>query len=340
MAIRRHAFGTKGGHRFMETLIIGAGSLGSLLAARLSAAGVPVTLFGRPSPHLSRIASKWLTVEEPAGSRLTVRLRTGSYEHPVRLPALAIVAVKTWATEDALRRIIPSLDQVEAVLTLQNGLGNAQRIKAILPARTRVLTGVTTQGALRTEPGVVRDTGPGDTWIGSEFLNEDPGALDIAKRVAATLDGAGWKASAVEDILPHLWMKLATNAALNPLTALTRVSNGEIANDPNLAQLAAYLATEAAAVASALGIQIDDPVGQALEVARATGENRSSMLRDIEQRRRTETEAITGAIHELGEAYGVNTPITTMMTIMMYALERGISASAVEADPISTPAEE
>ena len=324
----------------METLILGAGSLGSLLAARLSAAGVPVTLFGRPSPHLSRIASKWLTVEESAGSRLTVRLRTGSYGHPVRRPALAIVAVKTWATEDALRPLLPALDQVDAVLTLQNGLGNAQRIRAVLPSSVRVLTGVTTQGALRTDAGVVRDTGAGGTWIGSEFLEDDPGALDQAARVATMLDGAGWRSSAVADILPHLWMKLATNSAINPLTALTRVSNGEIARDPNLAQLAAYLATEAATVAATLGIQIDDPVETALDVARATGENRSSMLRDIEQGRRTETEAITGAIHELGEADGVNTPITTMMTILMYALERGIAASASEAEPMPAPAEE
>jgi 2-dehydropantoate 2-reductase len=312
----------------VETLIIGSGSLGSLLAARLSAAGTPVTLFGRPSPHLSRIASKWLTLEEPGGSRLTVRLRTGTYGQPIRRPSLAIVAVKTWATEDAVRPLIPALDQVDAVLTLQNGLGNAQRI------------GVTTQAALRTDAGVVRNTGNGDTWIGSEFIDEDPGALDVAARVAELLSNAGWAATAVPDILPRLWTKLAVNAAVNPLTALTRATNGEVADDPNLAQLAAYLASETAAVAAALGIPLQRPVETALEVARATGSNRSSMLRDIEQGRRTETEAITGAIHELGEAHGVNTPITTMMTILLYALERSVIAQEPEIEPTHAPAEE
>jgi 2-dehydropantoate 2-reductase len=324
----------------VETLVIGSGSLGSLLAARLSAAGVPVTLFGRPSPHLNRIASKWLTLEEPGGSRLTVRLRTGTYGQPIRRPALAIVAVKTWATEDALRPLVPALDQVDAVLTLQNGLGNAQRIKAMLPAHVRVLTGVTTQAALRADTGVVRNTGNGETWIGSEFIDDDPAAAEVAGRVADLFSGAGWPAVAVADILPHLWTKLAINAAVNPLTALTRTANRELADDPNLAQLAAYLASETAAVAAALGIPLQRPVETALEVARATGDNRSSMLRDIELGRRTETEAITGAIHELGEAHGVNTPITTMMTILLYALERSVLAQEPELEQTPAPAEE
>jgi 2-dehydropantoate 2-reductase len=324
----------------VETLVIGSGSLGSLLAARLSAAGVPVTLFGRPSPHLTRIAGKWLTVEEPAGSRLTVRLRTGTYGHPIRRPSLAIVAVKTWATEEAMRPLLPALQQAEAVLTLQNGLGNAQRLRQLLPERVRVLTGVTTQGALRTDPGVVRDTGSGETWIGSEFEPADQETHALAEKIAGMLADAGWPSVVVDDILPPLWTKLAINAAINPLTALTRVPNREIAEDPNLAQLAAYLASEAAAVAATLGIPLERPVERALEVARATGENRSSMLRDIELGRRTETEAITGAIHELGEAHGVNTPITTMMTIMLYALERSVVTPVESQENPPAPPEE
>ena len=108
---------------------------------------------------------------------------------------------------------------------------------------------------------------------------------------------------------------------------MTRSINGEVANNPNLAQLAAYLAGEAAAVAASLGIVLERPVERALEVARATGNNRSAMLRDIELGRRTETEAIIGAIHDLGEANGVNTPITTMMAIMVLALERNLLAA-------------
>jgi 2-dehydropantoate 2-reductase len=82
---------------------------------------------------------------------------------------------------------------------------------------------------------------------------------------------------------------------------------------------------------------LDRPVERALEVARATGQNRSSMLRDIDLGRRTETEAITGAVHELGEANGVNTPITTMMTIMLYALERNLIAAHETPTPTTEP---
>jgi len=308
-----------------------------LLAARLSAGGSPVTLFGRTSPHLERIASKWLTVEEPEGSRLTVRLRTATYGQSLRRPALAIVAVKTWATEDAIRPLLPALEQVEVVLTLQNGLGNAERLRNLLPRKTMILTGVTTQGAQRTDPGVVRDTGRGETWIGSEFAGDDSATFEMVTRIAGLLSASGWPANPVREVLPHLWTKLAVSAAINPLTALTRSINGEVANNPNLAQLAAYLAGEAAAVAASLGIVLERPVERALEVARATGNNRSAMLRDIELGRRTETEAIIGAIHDLGEANGVNTPITTMMAIMVLALERNLLAAQEPAFDPSEP---
>ena len=296
-----------------------------------------MTLFGRTSPHLERIAAKWLTVEEMEGSRLTVRLRTATYGQSLRRPDLAIVAVKAWATEDAIRPMLPALEQTGIVLTLQNGLGNAERLRAMLPNEVTILTGVTTQGAMRTDAGVVRDTGRGETWIGSEFAPTDAQTIERVTKVAALLTNAGWPANPTPEILPHLWMKLAINAAINPLTALTRSPNAAIADDPNLAQLAAYLASEAAAVAATLGIVLDRPVERALEVARATGANRSSMLRDIELGQRTEIDAISGAIHDLGEANGVNTPITTMMAIMLLALERNLLAAEPVADHSNEP---
>ncbi len=319
----------------METLVVGSGSIGSLLAARLGAAGAPVTLFGRPSPHLQRIAARWLTVEEPTGSLLTVRTRTGTYGRTIRRPALVVVAVKSWATEEALRPLIPALEHAQAIVTLQNGLGHARRIREILPDGPAVLTGVTTQSAWRTDAGVVRDLGRGETWIGDEA---SAGVSDIATQVATFLDGAGWPTSAVADVRPQLWRKQAVNAALQPLTALTRLATGEIARDPNLAQLATYLATETAAVAAALGVTVEDPVGAAIATAMLAGESRSSMLLDIEAGRRTETDAIIGAIHELGEEHGVNTPVTTMITMLMYALERGLTATLPPSTP--TPATE
>ena len=318
----------------LETLVVGSGSLGSLIAARLGAAGAPVTLFGRPSPHLTRIAARWLTVEEPNRSRLTVRTRTGTYGRTIRRPALVIVAVKSWATEEALRPLIPALDQAQAILTLQNGLGNAGRIRDLLPNGPAILTGVTTQGAWRVDHGVVRDLGPGETWIGDELGAE--GAAAIAAQVAAFLGGAGWPATAVPDIRPHLWRKQAINAAIGPLTALTRLATGEIGRDPNLAQLAAYLATETADVAAALGITVEDAAGAAVAAAIGAGDTRSSMLLDIEAARRTETDAITGAIHELGEELGVNTPVTTMVTMLMYALERSLAAQSTTPTPPAT----
>ena len=81
---------------------------------------------------------------------------------------------------------------------------------------------------------------------------------------------------------------------------------------------------------------MEDAAGAAVAAAIGAGDTRSSMLLDIEAARRTETDAITGAIHELGEELGVNTPVTTMVTMLMYALERSLAAQSTTPTPPAT----
>lgn len=302
-------------------VVVGVGALGSLVAARLALAGADVTVLGRPSAHLARVREWGLTLVEADGRARLVPLQITDDPAVAWGAGLAVVAVKTWATAAALPPLRAHLPPTAAVLTLQNGLGNAAAIRAALgDARRPVLVGVTTQAALREAPGRVRDTGPGETVLGPDGSGTKGDQTDgAAERVARRLTAAGWPTVAVTDIGPHLWRKLAVNAAINPLTALAGVPNRAVADDPDLRAAAATLAGEVATVAAGLGLDLGDVAAEMDRVARATGANRSSMLRDLEAGGSTEVDAINGAVVAEAVRLGLAAPANRLVAALVRA---------------------
>ena len=206
------------------------------------------------------------------------------------------------------------------VLTLQNGLGNAEALAAQLKPE-QVLAGVTTFGAQRAAPGAVRLTGRGECVIGPW----NRAAERHARPVADLLSRAGLPSTVANNIVPVLWKKLAINAVINPLTAITRAPNGELLGRPELEPLIAEIVEEVWRVAARYKIPLPTPPELAEEVrrvCRVTAANRSSMLRDIEEGRRTEIDAINGAVVRLGRERGVLTPAN----LALAALVRTLSA--------------
>jgi 2-dehydropantoate 2-reductase len=304
----------------MRVVVLGAGAMGSLVAARLARAGTETTLLGRPSPHLVAIRESGLTIEELDGARRTVWLPIAERAGTVAGADLVVVLVKAWATEEAVAPLRFWLGPGTAILTLQNGLGNAAAIRAALGpgALPEVLVGVTAQAALRLGPGLVRHTGAGATVIGREDGRVDDRLVAVARLFSA----AGIETAAVADVEWWVWRKLAVNAAINGLTALAGVANGEIAVDPELRAAAAILAGEVAAVARRRGLDLGDVVAAVDEVARATAANRSSMLQDVEAGRRTEVDAIHGAVAAIGEELGTPAPANRLVAALVRTRER------------------
>ncbi len=289
---------------------MGAGAVGSLFGGLLARSGLDVTLVGRPV-HMDAVRKRGLRIE--GLTRATVRPRAAT-----RPPEgdLVLLAVKSYDTARALRSI--RLSKRGAVLTLQNGAGNAEQVAARFGPR-RTLAGVTSCGALLAGPGRVVHTGRGPTVVGEW---KSPATVP-ARRVVALFQRAGIPASVTRDIRAELWRKLVVNAAINPLTALTGLPNRAVAEVPGLRGLAASVVDEAARVARARRIPIGaDPGRLVLEVARKTGANRSSMLRDVEQGRRTEIDAITGALLREAERAGVEVPVNRMLYDLVKMLER------------------
>jgi 2-dehydropantoate 2-reductase len=317
----------------VHTVVVGAGAMGSLLAARIVSAGETVTLLGRPSAHMEAIRTQGLTIQELDGTKQVVRIPLAVDPEDARTADLVVVLVKTYATTEAIGPLRSHLSNAAIVLTLQNGLGNAAALRAILSPGGRgpreILTGVTTQAAYRDQPGVIVHTGQGQTVIG----RESGGASPRTGEVVSQLTKSGWPAKAVVDIDRWIWRKLAINAAINPLTALSGRTNAAIADDPFLWAAAKGLAEEAAAVAAARGLDLGD-IGRALaDVARATGQNRSSMLADLDSGIRTEIDAINGAVVVEGKRLGVPAPANQLAFSLVTLREQEIAEATHDRSP-------
>jgi 2-dehydropantoate 2-reductase len=167
------------------------------------------------------------------------------------------------------------------------------------------MLGVTTQGATLAGPGCVRSGGAGPTHVAGPSW------------VAQVLADAGMEAHAVApaEIQPLAWGKLAVNCAINPLTALLRVPNGELLEQASTCRLMDQAAGECAAVAAAKGIELPypDAAAKAREVARLTASNRSSMLQDVLRGAPTEVDAINGAVVAAGRETGVASPVNEVL---------------------------
>jgi 2-dehydropantoate 2-reductase len=302
----------------LRFVVVGPGALGSVVAAHLARAGYDVTLLGRPSPHLHAVREHGLTLESP--DRTTARVPLAATDDPdvVAGADVIVVLVKTGDTETALRAIAPHVRPGHVLLTMQNGLGGVARIRAVLGDGPRVLPGVTWQAATRLAPGVVRHAGAGPTAIG--YRDARDGA--VAERIAAAFAAAGLPAKVEPDIARLIWQKAAVNAAINGLTALAEIPNGDIVADPALLEAAETLAEEAASVARASGIPLGAMREALIATAVASTHNRSSMLQDLDAGRRTEVEAIHGAILRAAATHDIAVPALTLVTALIRAKER------------------
>jgi 2-dehydropantoate 2-reductase len=290
-------------------LILGTGALGTLFAARLAAAGVEVTMLGAWPEGLAALQKHGARL---AGQSAGAPVRATDRPEDCRGATQALVLVKAWKTERAAELLAGCLSPGGLALTLQNGLGNRESLVARLGER-RVALGVTTVGASLLEPGVALPGGNGTITLES---HPQLGPLE------GMLRGAGFEVQTVEDAAGLVWGKLVVNAAINPLTALLRLPNGELLKRPGARALMDALANETAAVAGKLGVKLPfpDPCQAAEVVARRTAKNRSSMLQDVLRGVPTEIEAINGAVVRLGEQVGIATPVNRVVCGLIRSL--------------------
>lgn len=303
----------------MHILILGAGALGSLLGARLSQADrVRISLLTTDRQHVLAIRQDGLTVEELDGSTRCYRLPAFDAPHTLEeAPDLVLVSVKTHSIEGAVSSVVDRCHAATLFLTLQNGIGNWERI-ARLVGEGFVLVGTTAQGATLLAPGRIRHGGNGPTYLGEPDGPPSPRVLAVVEKFRQ----AGLTAESREGMAQLIWEKLHVNVGINAITALTGIRNGFIAAMPVARELCRAAVEEAMRVARAKGfVMPEDMVERVLAIAQATAVNRSSMGQDVDHRKRTEIDAINGAIVALGEQLHLPTPVNQTLVQLVKILE-------------------
>jgi 2-dehydropantoate 2-reductase len=297
----------------MDMLIEGSGALACLFAARFAQHGMQVTMTGSWKEGIQAISEQGVCLTEDDGQEKAYSVRVIQRDDKCEPHAQALVLVKAWQTESAARHLLQILAPNGLALTLQNGLGNYEKLSGYLGAE-RVCLGTTTAGATMLGPGRVKVAGRGGITLVSH-----PGLEPMVDG----LQKAGFSVAIVNDLQALLWSKLVINAAINPLTALLRIPNGELLTRPSARALMAETAREAAAVAEAQNIQLpySDLVEKVEDVVRNTAANRSSMLQDILRGAATEVDAINGAVVQAGEAMGLPVNVNRTLWRLVKAVE-------------------
>jgi 2-dehydropantoate 2-reductase len=301
----------------MRIAIVGAGALGSAFGAGFLRAGHDVAFLDVSEELVDALNARGLTiVEGEQRTNLAVHASTGpAASVPVDL---VMVFVKAYHTEDAARMLTPLLGPDTVLATLQNGLGAADVLAAHHPA-ARIVSGVTYHAATMLEPAVVRHS-LGPTYVGPHGGTDVSGAQLLVDACA----GAGWPAEALADVAPAVWKKLVLNCT-NAVAALTGMHAAAEIGEKHVRELLADVISEGIAVARALGhtdLDAEAYAREVYEILGRAGEGRASMLQDFDAGRRTEVEALNGAVVRAAERLPVSVPINRTLLALVKGWER------------------
>ena len=290
----------------MNVLILGAGAMGCLYGAALHRGGASVTLVDVNREHLAAINDRGLELETRAGTE-HLPIPALLPEQVTEVADLVVVFTKTFQTDAALQGIAAAIGPETWLLSLQNGLGNDERL-ARHAARERVMVGVSTLPADLVGPGRVRSHGDGGTKFYPAFTGDAPPVQAFCNALAA----GGMSAAPDPQIHAAIWLKAIFNAAMNPLCALTHRTPGFLGAHDESRSLIRTVVEEGVATAQANGIAIDAaPIHALTQVSMTDHANHeASMLQDVKAGRRTEVDAINGAIVQAARAHDIAVPVT------------------------------
>lgn len=302
----------------MRIVVVGAGAMGSLFGGLLSEHGADVILYDVWQEQVDAINNEGLIIE-CGDTRRKIKVKATCEVEELGIADLMIVFVKSYHTEEALDGVVSCIGPNTLVLTLQNGMGNVEKIIQKFSS-TQVLAGITSHGAMLIEPGIIRHNGAAHTYIGPVDVSD----VTQGEKVAQTLSVAGIETSVAPDILGMLWTKLIVNAAINPLTALTGLHNGELLEHTELLNTMGNIVDEALQVVRGKGItlQTQDMFEHVKSICFATKNNKSSMLMDSIKGRRTEIDAINGIVVKEARSLNLSSPVNETLLQLVKVLEK------------------
>ena len=323
----------------MRACIVGAGAIGGFLGARLVAAGHEVSLIARGA-HLAALRENGLTLRSKS-EQLTLRVNAFEGVDELGPQDAVFIALKAYSIAAMLPRLAPLLAAQTVVIPVINGIPwwyfyreggrfDGEPVASIDPQGAvlrsldcaRILGCVVHVSAEVVAPGVIEHS------AGRRFiLGEPEGSVsERATRIAAELTQAGLEAPVSQRIRDDIWTKLIGNLAFNPICSLIAARMDQAMGDPAIVELTRTVMGEGMRVGEAYGARFAIGIEERMDMAKRIGKSKVSMLQDLERGRPVESEAIVGAVCELGQRVGVPTPATNLVHALIRA--RGAYSAA------------
>ena len=300
----------------MKVAVMGAGAVGCYYGALLARAGNDVVLVGRAA-HVDAVRRDGLLFETAAGS-VRVALAASTQADAVAGAELVLFCVKSGDSESAAAQIAPHLAPEAQIVCLQNGVDNAQRVRAVVGCE--VVAAVVYVAAEMAGAGHVRHLGRGELVLG---------ASPASVALAALFADAGIAASVSDNVVGELWAKLIINCAYNALSAITGLPYAPLVASPGIEATMRAVIDECLAVAQGEGVRVAGDVREAVRrIAQTMPGQRSSTAQDLMRGKPSEIDALNGYVVRRGAALGVATPVNGALWALVKALEAGADAAA------------
>jgi 2-dehydropantoate 2-reductase len=303
---------------------MGAGAVGCYFGGILARAGAPVTLIGR-QPHVAAITDHGLFFEG-LHFQEHIPVSASTRVSAVHDAEIVLFCVKTLDTEEAAKSLAPHLAPGAALISVQNGVDNVERIRSA--GKIDAFAAVVYVAAAMTAPGCVKHSGRGDLILGDlpGHAEENGNRQAQMERIASLFERAGVPCRVSENVEGELWMKMIINCAYNAISALGRAKYHRLSGNPWTREVMIKVIEEALAVARAARVRLPDVnmVESTLEISESMANATSSTAQDLARGKRTEIDSLNGYLVRRGAELGVATPINQTLHALVKLLEESV----------------
>ena len=297
----------------LKIAVMGAGAVGCYYGGMLARAGHDVVLIGRPE-HVQAIERHGLRFEAHG---VDEQLRLSASTEPSALVGakLVLFCVKSTDTESTAAQMRAQLEPDAMLLSLQNGVDNAERLRAVLPQV--VAAAVVYVASEMAGPGHIRHHGRGELVI-----EPSSGSAALQRMLVA----AGVPTEISDNVRGALWAKLILNCAYNALSAIVRLPYGPLVQGEGVSDVMRDIVAECLAVARADGVDVPGDIDAAVRrIAQTMPAQYSSTSQDLARGKRTEIDHLNGLIVRRGAALGIATPVNRALQALVKLLENQVS---------------
>ncbi|OUI85787.1 ketopantoate reductase family protein [Acetobacter tropicalis] len=299
----------------MRIAVIGAGAVGCYVGGLLALAGHDVTLLGR-AVHVDAIQAHGLSLDMPDGTR-RIDVKAVTRAADLSPADVVLVCVKSADTEEAGRELAPALQEGTVILSLQNGVDNAEKLSAV--TGRLVIPAVVYVAVDMTGPGHVGYHGGGRLLIGTTPQSEE---------IASVFTQAGVPTIVSGHVMDALWTKLTINCAYNALSAVAQISYASMLTVEGVTGVMAQVVQECQDVAAACQVWLPETLlAQVLDIAKLMPDQKSSTAQDLKRGKPTEIDFLNGYVVRKGAEFGIATPVNQALQVMVKLAEKSRSVA-------------